>query len=234
MRLLVFWNGCCRAGCGKKRLWRDVSPFPLFFVSSSIKVRYGVTLSFFAAWELAGGERRAVSGRAVCQVGHLPGMSKGPISGRRSGLALFCCGCALQRLAATAAVLATATFVRSAVEALGSGEVLAAWVVASVADMTVSVTRFVAVEVVEGLGSALGHGAVVAVTGVVAIIDVAIEAVGAVEPRAGADEEAAVKPVGTVVPVGGAVVGRVVEVAVGAYGRGSDADGDLRGGGSRG
>ena len=63
-----------------------------------------------------------------------------------------------------------------------SGVVFTLRAVACVANVALSVTGFIAVEVVEGLGSAIRHRAVVAVVGVIAIVDVAVEAVRAVKP----------------------------------------------------
>ena len=123
-----------------------------------------------------------------------------------------------------------ATGAGSSVEALSSSKVLVACIVVGLPDVALAVARFVALEVIEGLCAAIRERSAVAVVGIVAVIDVAVEAMVTVEPRAGADEDATVEPVGTVVAVGGAVVGGVVEIAVGAVGWGSDADGDLSGG----
>jgi hypothetical protein len=70
---------------------------------------------------------------------------------------------------------------------------------------------------------------VIAVVGVIAVVDVAVEAVRAMEPGACSDEQAATEPVGAVVAVGGAVVWGVVEVSVRAYRGHADTDGDLGG-----
>ena len=97
--------------------------------------------------------------------------------------------------------------------------------------MTLAVARLISLEVGEWRRSAGGHGAVVAVVRVVAVIYVAIEATRTVEPGAGADEETAGEPVGAVVAVGSAVIGGVVEIPVRAdRGWPSDADAyaDLR------
>jgi hypothetical protein len=50
------------------------------------------------------------------------------------------------------------------------------------------------------------------------VIHVAAKMSRAVKPRAGTDEEAAVKPLRAVVTVGSAVIGSVVVVAIRAYG----------------
>ena len=113
-----------------------------------------------------------------------------------------------------------------------AGAVFAFGAVAGVADVAVEVVGFIAVKAVEGLLAAPGEGAVVAVMGVVAVVHVAEEAGTAVVPGTRSDEETAVEPVRSVVAVGSAVVGGVIEVAVGADGGGTEADtdGNLRGG----
>jgi hypothetical protein len=87
-------------------------------------------------------------------------------------------------------------------------------------------------EVIVGLAilAAAGEFAAVAVTRVVAVIDVAIEAARAAKPGTCTVEAAAAEPLGTVVAIGRATVGRIVKVAVGArWCRAADvdADGDL-------
>ena len=69
----------------------------------------------------------------------------------------------------------------------------------------------------------------VAVMRIETVINLALEFVGTVEPGAGSDEYAAAEPLGPVVPVWGAVVWRVVEVAIRANRRRSDIDRNLGG-----
>jgi len=64
-----------------------------------------------------------------------------------------------------------------------------------------SVTHFISVKVVEGLGSAFRKWASVAVMRIEAIINVAVEVVWAMEPRAGTDEHATTEPLGPIVAV---------------------------------
>jgi len=98
--------------------------------------------------------------------------------------------------------------------------------------MSTSIAHFVAFEVgnlIEaltrlGLIATVGLGAVIAVLRVETVIDVAVEALRTMKPRAGANEYAAGKPLRTVVAVRRAVVGRNVIVAIRALGRDSDAD----------
>jgi len=64
---------------------------------------------------------------------------------------------------------------------------------------------------------------------IVVVVDVAMKADGTPEPRPGAIKHASAEPLGTVVAEGRALIGRVVEIPVGAYRRHSDTDADLRG-----
>jgi hypothetical protein len=98
---------------------------------------------------------------------------------------------------------------------------------ASAACVAAPVTHLVSVEVIEGLVSAVRMWTSVAVMWIEAVINVAVEVVGAVEPRAGADEHATAEPLGPVVPVWGTVVWGVVVVAVRASWFCTDIDGDL-------
>lgn len=66
------------------------------------------------------------------------------------------------------------------------------------------------------------------VVAIEAIVDVTPEAFASVIPRAGADEDAARKPLGPVVSIRRAVIGWVIEVAIWAHGRRADLDSDLR------
>jgi hypothetical protein len=132
--------------------------------------------------------------------------------------------------AAAATVAASAIAAAAGVTtALVSGAVFVGGFVAGIAYVALWVVGFVTLEVVEGLGAALRHWTCVSVAWIVAVVDVTIEAAVAVVPGTGTDEESAGEPVGAIVPVGGAGVWGVVKVSVGAYGRGSDADGDLSG-----
>lgn len=69
---------------------------------------------------------------------------------------------------------------------------------------------------------------VIAEARVVIMIDIAVEADGPMEPRSRAEEDAALKPLRTVVAEGRALIRRVIEIAVWANRRDTDADRDLR------
>ena len=98
---------------------------------------------------------------------------------------------------------------------------------ASAAHVSASITHLVSVEVIEGLISTRRMWASVAVMWIETIINMAAEIVGAVEPRAGSDEHAAVEPLRAVVPIWGAPVWCVVVKAIRAHRLWSDIDGDL-------
>jgi hypothetical protein len=111
-----------------------------------------------------------------------------------------------------------------------SGErMFTARIMAGVAYVALSVTRFVSVEVVEPLFAAPRQGAMVTIMGVEAIIHVAVKAVRTVEPGASAKKHASNEPIRSVVAIGGAVIRRVVEVPIGAGGLHSNADCNLSG-----
>ena len=95
--------------------------------------------------------------------------------------------------------------------------------------VTASVAHFVSVEMIEGLISRFRMRTGVAVMRIEAIINVAVEVVRTVEPGAGTDEYTTAEPLGPVIPVRGAIVGRVVVVAIRARRFGADVDRDLRG-----
>ena len=78
-----------------------------------------------------------------------------------------------------------------------------------------------------GFFTTCGVRAVIAVLGVVVVVDGTAEVLGAVEPGAGSDEDSAREPLGSVVAVGGAIVGRDRVVAVRAFWRDADAYRDL-------
>jgi hypothetical protein len=100
---------------------------------------------------------------------------------------------------------------------------------ASAAKVAASITHLVSVEVIEGLFSTLRMWANIAVMWIEAVINVALELVRAVEPRPGSEEHTAVEPLGTVVPVWGAVVWGDVVVAIRASWLCSDIKGHLSG-----
>ena len=89
------------------------------------------------------------------------------------------------------------------------------------------ITHLVSVEVIEGLVSTVRMWTHVAVMRIETVINVALEVVSTMEPRAGSDEHAAVEPLGPVVPVWGAVVRSEIVIAIRAIRFCADIDGDL-------
>jgi hypothetical protein len=90
------------------------------------------------------------------------------------------------------------------------------------------ITHLVSVEVIKGLVSTFRMWTSVAVMWIETVINVAVEVVGAVEPRTDSDEHAAVKPLGPVVSVRRAAVWGEIVVAIRASRFCSDIDRDLR------
>jgi hypothetical protein len=126
------------------------------------------------------------------------------------------------------ATVRSATAVRGAATTVVSRQgMFIAAIVGSVAYVALVIMRLICLEVVEGLCPARGHRSMVAVARIKAIVDMAIKAVGAVEPGAGSDEHPARKPIRPIVTVGRAIIRSIVEVAVGAYRRHSNVDGNL-------
>src|ERR1700682_1316038 len=99
--------------------------------------------------------------------------------------------------------------------------------VASAARVAASITHFVSVKMIEGLFSTLWMWTSIAVIWIEAVINMAAELVGAVEPRAGSYEHATGEPLRPVVPIWGAAIWGDVVKAIRANRLGSDIDGDL-------
>src|SRR5712664_592003 len=90
------------------------------------------------------------------------------------------------------------------------------------------ITHLVSVEVIKGFVSTVRMWTNVAVMWIETVINVAVEVVGAVEPRGDSDEHAAAEPLGPVVPVWRAAVWSEIVVAIRANRFCSDIDRDLR------
>jgi hypothetical protein len=124
-------------------------------------------------------------------------------------------------------VIATVIATMVAATAISGEAVFIVCVVIAGACMASPIARLVAVEVIERLFAAARHRSSVAVAGIIAVVDMAVEVAGAAEPAAGADEHAVVEPIGPVVAVGRAVIWSVVVVAVGTDRLDTEVDGDL-------
>jgi hypothetical protein len=126
-------------------------------------------------------------------------------------------------------VVTAAARMAAAVTTLKSGAVFAASIVARVPDVALSVMCFVRVEVTECLLVPFRHRSYITVVRIVAVIDVAVEAVRAMEPWACADEYSASEPIGTIVAVGSTGIWSVVKISVRTHRRHTDVNGDLSG-----
>jgi hypothetical protein len=112
--------------------------------------------------------------------------------------------------------------------AVTSGQaVFGATIVASVAYVTLPIPRLICVEVIECRFSAPRQRSNVTVMRIVAVVDVAVEAVGAMKPGASANKHPASEPIGPIVAVRSTVIGSVVEVPIGAHRGHSNVDGNL-------
>src|SRR5579863_8357063 len=101
--------------------------------------------------------------------------------------------------AATPGMTSATTRMPSARESRG---VFAASVMAGIAGVAMLINRRVSVEMVERLRASYRHWSVVAVVGIVAVVDMAIKSVRAVEPGASPDEYSTSKPVRPIVTIG--------------------------------
>ena len=116
----------------------------------------------------------------------------------------------------------------AATSAMTSGQaVFGAPIMASVAYVTLPIPRLVCVEVVERRFTAPRQRSNVTVMRIIAVVDVAVEAMRAVKPGASAKKHPANEPVGPIVAVGSTVIGSIVEVPVGTHGGDSNVDGNL-------
>lgn len=104
---------------------------------------------------------------------------------------------------------------------------LSTCLMARIPDVTLSIARLIAMEVVKRRLAALRHWTAVAVMRVKAVVYMAEKAMMAVEPWTSSNEYAAVKPVGPIVAVGRAVIGSIVKVSIGAAWFNANIDGDL-------
>ena len=118
---------------------------------------------------------------------------------------------------------------------MGSGSLRLAGKMRSVADVSVSVVHFIALEVrnlVEvicgvGLVAFIWGWALIAMLWFEAVVYMAMEVIGTVKPRAGADEDATSEPLRAVIAIRSAGVWCVIVVAIWALRRYANVDGDL-------
>ena len=114
---------------------------------------------------------------------------------------------------ASAAAMST----RMATTVISGESVFAPRFMASIANIASPITRFVSLEVVEALRSSLGQWSGVTVMRIKPVIDMSVKSAMPVKPRTCSKKNSAYKPIRSVVAVRSAVIGRIVEVSVGAH-----------------
>ena len=115
----------------------------------------------------------------------------------------------------------------SAPSSLRSGAVFVAPIMAAISNMTLPVSGFVGMEVIERPFPTRWNRSVVAAARIIAIVHVAVKAVPAAKPWASSDEQTAVEPVGSIVTIWRAAIRCVVEVTVGTVRGDPDVDANL-------
>ena len=110
---------------------------------------------------------------------------------------------------------------------LGSSAMFTGSVMSRIAYVALAIPCLVRVEVVERLLPACGHRSGVAMSRIIAIVDVSIKAPRTVIPGARSDEHPATEPIWPIVAVGRTTIRSIVVVAVGTHRRGSNANGNL-------
>jgi hypothetical protein len=105
--------------------------------------------------------------------------------------------------------------------------VFAAGFMRSVSYVALSITRLIALEVIELTRSPLREGSAVAIVWVVPVVYVPVESALTVEPWSRAEKYSPHKPIGAVIAVGRAFIRRVVEITVWANRGNSDTNRNL-------
>jgi hypothetical protein len=109
-----------------------------------------------------------------------------------------------------------------------SRSVFAATIMPGIAYDAMRIMRLVGMEVVERRLPVRRIWAMIAMTRIVAIVDMAIKSARAVKPGSSSDEYPAHEPIGPIVAIGCTVVGSEIEVAIRADWGHPDVDGYLR------
>jgi hypothetical protein len=122
---------------------------------------------------------------------------------------------------------ATATMATTTMATLKSSAVFTAWIVACLAYVALPIPRLVRMEMAERRLSALRHRSRITVARIIAVINVAVEAVRTMEPWASAEEYPANKPIWTIVAIRSAGIRRIVKVPIRTHRRRSNINGDL-------
>lgn len=93
--------------------------------------------------------------------------------------------------------------------------------------VTAPIPRLIRMEMVECLISARRQWSSVTVTGIITVVDMAIEATRAMKPGTSSNKYSADKPIRSVIAIGSTGIGWIVEIPVGTYRRYSNVDGNL-------
>jgi hypothetical protein len=97
---------------------------------------------------------------------------------------------------------------------------------AGIAYIASPIPRLISLEVVEAHRAALRQRSSVTVMRIKAIVHMAIKPAMPVEPWASSNKQPADTPIGPIVAIGSAVIGRVVKVTIRTHGRRSNVDPD--------
>ena len=100
--------------------------------------------------------------------------------------------------------------------------------VGCIAYVAVSIMRFISLKVIELLRPSRGQGPMITMMRIIAIVDMAVEAVRTVEPGSSSNKCPAHKPIWPIVAIGRAVIRSVVEIPVRTHRSHSNVDGNLR------
>jgi hypothetical protein len=156
--------------------------------------------------------------------------SSRPALQRQVALVMGSTATAAARIPATgmAAAVSAARMAATISAAMISGEcVFSTRTMTGGARVTLSISGFVALEVVELLATASRYRSMVSVARIIPIVNVAIKAVRPMEPRTSPEKHTPDKPVRPIVAIRGTVIGSVVEIPVGAHRRYANIDGNL-------
>jgi hypothetical protein len=90
-----------------------------------------------------------------------------------------------------------------------------------------TISRFIGVKMGKRVFPSTGKGAHITVVRIEAIVDMPVEAARPMKPWSRSNEDTAGEPVGSVIPVGGTIIGRIVKVTIGTVRSQPDTRDDL-------
>jgi hypothetical protein len=121
----------------------------------------------------------------------------------------------------------TTTMATTTMATLKSSAVFTARTVACLSYVALPIPRLVRMEVAERRLSSLRHRSNITVARIIAVINVAVEAMRTMEPWASAEEYPANKPIWTIVAIRSTGIRRIVKVPIRTHRRRSNINGDL-------